>query len=204
MNKTARPVSAATRALLDEMRSDASPPKDKLDQLRAGVAALREMEIEKAEKEARVSELAANIRTMKEKTLVDLFDSARLNTVGIEASGNMPAYTCEMGDYYHANIPDEHAAEAFAHLQKIGQADLIKSVFTISFGLKESKAAEHFQRSLDKAGIDYSLKQGVPWNTLTAWLKVEHKRKPLSVRAMEILGATVGRVVKVVKQKEKR
>jgi hypothetical protein len=52
--------------------------------------------------------------------------------------------------------------------------------------------------------VQYSVKRGVPWNTLTAWFKAEHKRKPLPAKAMELLGATVGRVAKVVKQKEKK
>ena len=70
--------------------------------------------------------------------------------------------------------------------------------------MREAKQAERFQRSLEKAGIDFSLKRGVPWNTLTAWFKAEHKKKPLTVKAMGLLGATVGRVVKVVKSKPEK
>jgi hypothetical protein len=204
MKSPKKPVSAATRALLDEMTQDAKPSGDKLDQLKQGVAKLRDLEFEKDALSARVVELGQDIRQMKEKTLVDLFDEAGTNIVGVEASGNLPAYTCEMGDYYHANIPEEKQDAAYDYLRKVKQEDLIKTTFTIAFGLREAKAAERFRRSLEKAGIQFSMKQGVPWNTLTAWFKVEHNRKPLPAKAMELLGATVGRVVKVVKQKEKK
>lgn len=202
--RAAKSVSAATRALLDEMRTDAKPRGDKLDQLKAGAAKLRDMEFEKESLTTRIGELGRDIKQMKEKTLVDLFDAAGVNVVGIEATGNMPAQTYEMGDYYHANIPAEHADAAFAHLRKVGHGDLIKTTFEIAFGLGEDKATDRFRRSLQKAGIPFSESSGVPWNTLTAWFKVEHKRKPLTAKARTLLGATVGRVVKVVKQKQER
>lgn len=197
-----KPVSDATRALLEEMRDDAKPSGDKLDQLRAGVAKLRDLEFEKASLSARLAEVGSDIQTMKEKTLVDLFDAAGTNIVGVEAEGNLPAFTCELGDYYHANIPAERGDEAYAYLRKIGQEDLIKTTFVVEFGLREAKASERFRRSLQKASIPFSEKSGVPWTTLTAWFKVQHKKRPLPAKVMGLLGATVGRVVKVVKQKE--
>jgi hypothetical protein len=204
MKQSPRPVSAATRAMLDEMREDAKPTGDKLDQLKQGVAKLRNMEFEKAALEERISVLSQDIITMKERTLVDLFDEAGTTIVGVEAEGNMPPYTCQVEDRYHANIPPEKAEEAYAYLRSKKSKDLIKSTFTIQFGLRESKQSERFMRSLDKEGIEYSLKQAVPWNTLTAWFKAEHKKKPLTVKAMGLLGATVGRVVKVVKSKPEK
>ncbi len=204
MPKTPKPVSAATRALLDQMSQDAAPKGDKLDQLKAGVAKLRDLEFEKAALEQRTSELGESIRTMKEKTLVDLFDEAGTSIVGVEADGNLPPFTCKLDDYYHANIPVETKDKAFEYLRKIKQEDLIKTEFKIAFGLKESKQSERFRRSLEKASIQFSETHGVPWNTLTSWFKVQHQKKPLPVKAMELLGAKVGRVVKVVTQKEKK
>lgn len=202
--KRAKPVSDATRALLDEMKQDAKPSGDKLDQLKLGVAKLRDLEFEKAALADRIRDVGQDIEHMKNATLVDLFDAAGVNKVGVEADGNLPAFECEVGDYYHANIPEEKQSAAYEHLRKTGNEDLIKTTFTIAFGLREAKAAERFRRSLEKVNIQYSEKSGVPWNTLTAWFKVEHKRKPLPAKVMDLLGATVGRVVKVVKQKEKK
>lgn len=204
MSTKAKPVSAATRALLDEMSQDAAPKGDKLDRLKQGVIRLRDMEFEKAALEERTKTLSEDIQTMKEKTLVDLFDEAGSNLHGVPAEGNMPAFTVEIGDYYHANIPADKKTEAFEHLRKIGHEDLIKTEFKIAFGLREAKQADRFRRSLQKAGIKFSETHGVPWNTLTAWFRVEHRRKPLTAKAMALLGATVGRVAKVVTQKEKK
>jgi len=197
-------VSAATRALLDDMREDSKPSDDRLDVLRTEIAKLRDQEYEISELEARLTELKSVVKETKEKTLVEMFDEAGVNRLGIDAAGNLPAYEIEINDRYHANIPDEVEGEAFEYLQQTGHADLIKTVFTIQFGLKEAKATERFQRSLDKAGIVYSARKWVPWNTLTAWFKTEYKRKPLPAKAMELLGASIGRVAKVVKQREKK
>ncbi len=197
-----KPVSAATRALLDEMQNDAKAKPT--DALRAELVKLRDHENEIVELETRLSEAKAAVRVIKEKTLVDMLDEAGLNGLSLEAEGNLPAFEVKLDDYYHANIPIANRDEAFDYLRKTGNADLVKTTFTVAFGLKESAAAERFQRSLEKANIQYSATHGVPWNTLTAWFKSEHKKKPLTVKAMGLLGATVGRVVNVVKQKDKR
>lgn len=201
--KTAKPVSAATRALLDEMHDDAKPTGDKLDRVRKALAALRDDELEVAQLAARMKEVNERIITAKNKTIVDVFDEAGVTSMKLDAEGNLPPYEVEIGDYFHANIPAEKAEEAYAYLKSKKSEDLIKSSFTIEFGLREAKQSERFMRSLEKAGIDFSLKQGVPWNTLTAWFKTEHKKKPLTAKAMGLLGATVGRVAKVIKQKER-
>lgn len=204
MPQTAKPVSDATRALLEEMRYAAAPSPDKLDALRAEIAKLRDKEIEIAELEARLTELKLQVKEITEQTLVELFDQAGCNRIGIEAHGNLPAYDVGLIDFYHANIPEQHREAAFEYLTEIDQADLIKTEFKVAFGLKEAKETERFARLLEKAGIEYSAKKGVPWNTLTAWFKREYQRKPLTARAMEILGASIARMAKVIKQREKK
>jgi hypothetical protein len=202
MKANTKPVSAATRALMDEMRVDAAPATDKLERARDMVRQLRDQEAEIAGLEERLKTAKETARQMKEKTLPDFFDEVGVSSLMLEAEGNMPKFEIAIADYYHANIPEEEAPAAFSYLKSRGEEDLIKTTFTIAFGLNEAKQTERFARSLEKAGIEYSVKQGVPWNTLTAWFKVEHKRKPLPAKAMALLGATVGRVAKIVKQKE--
>lgn len=201
MNK---PVSAATRELLAEMRTDEAPSEDSLKAIRAKVAELRELEFERTRLVDLAKETAQNIMHLKEKLLPDMMDEAGVSNVGIAAQGNLPPYDVRIRDRFHANIPDEGEAEAYEYLRKTKNDDLIKTTFTISFGLKESKQTATFQKLLDKAGVLYSVKQGVPWNTLTAWFKAEHRRKPLPPKAMAVLGATVGRVAEVVKAKKER
>jgi hypothetical protein len=202
MRTASKPTSATTRALLDEMRDDAKPSDDKLERVRTELEKLRRFELEVADLESRVGDGKAAIKEIKEKTLVDLMDEVGIDAMGLPAEGNMPPYEVRLGDYYHANIPEENKDEAFDYLKKTGNEDLIKTTFTIEFGLREGKQAERFARSLDKANVPYSSKSGVPWNTLTSWFKAEQKKKPLTTKVKGLLGATVGRVVKVVKQKE--
>ncbi len=203
-NKRAKPVSDDTRALLAEMEQDAKPSEDKLDVARAAIAKLRALELDRIDVEAHLFDIVQEIRGVKEKTLPDVFDEAGISSLGISADGNLPPYDVRVEDYYKASIPEENRSEAFDYLRKIDQEDLIKTTFTIEFGLREAKAAERFRRSLDKAGIGFSEKSGVPWASLTAWFRQAHQKKPLPAKAMALLGATVGRVAKVVKQKEKK
>jgi hypothetical protein len=202
--KSPKPVSAATRALLDEMKQDAEPTQSKLNAASAALILLRDKEYEVAQLKERVKTLTEEINEIKGKTLVDIFDDAGVTSLGLPPIGNMPPFEVEIIDYYHANIKEENQPKAFAYLDKRGLGDLIKSSFTVAFGLKESKQADRFKRSLEKAGIEYSLKQGVPWNTLTSWFKADHKKKPLTPKVMELLGATTGRVAKVIEPKKER
>lgn len=206
MTKQAKPVSAATRAMLDAMEEDATaaPAQDKLDAVNKYVRELRDANMEKAAVEERLKAINITINDLEWTKIPEVMDEARLDNLTLAAEGNLPPFTVKVDDNYKANIPEAHAEEAFAYLSKNNSGDLIKTQYTISFGLGEAKAAERFQRSLDKANIQYETKRGVPWNTLTAWFKTEHKRKPLPVRAMEILGAKIQRQAKVVKQKEKK
>ena len=203
MTKQAKPVSAATRALLDEMAADSTPKKDKLDQAREMLRQLRDKQLEADDLERRLDATKAEIKEMVSKTMPDFLDEAGIPALTIAADGNLPAFEIEVMDYYHANIPEENRPAAFDYLRKTGHEDLIKSEFKIAFGLREAKQAERFRRSLEKAGIQYGETNGVPWSTLTAWFTKEHKKKPITPKVMGLLGARVGRVVKIVKQKGK-
>lgn len=199
---TKKPVSAATRALLDEMRKDAAPASDKLERARDMLRELRDRQMRASQLEEQLTSERQAIREMTDKTMPDFYDEVGVPKLALAAEGNLPAFEIEVIDRYHANIPDETKTEAFNYLRKTGNEDLIKTSFTVEFGLRETKQADRFRRSLQKADIQYSEKHGVPWNTLTAWFRTEHKRKPITPKVMGLLGATVGRVVKVVKQKE--
>jgi hypothetical protein len=204
----AKPVSEATRAMLDDLEeqdaAQGAATEDKLDQIRDKVRELREKELEKAQVSETLKTLNIEINDILWSKLPQIMDESGVPTIGIAAEGNKPAYEVVIGDHYKANIPDEKTQDAFALLQKMNSGDLIKTTFTIQFGLRDNKATTAFEKLLIKNDVQYSKKQSVPWNTLTAWFKTEHRRKPLSLKTMELLGATVGRVASVVKQKEKK
>jgi hypothetical protein len=203
--KLSKEPSAATRAMLDELRADAiRPSEDSLVKARNMVRILRDREIDAAELDTQLTDVKRSIKEMKEHTIPDLLDGLGVPSITLAAEGNMPAFEVAVTDRYHANIPDAVEVEAFQYLKDTGNEDLIKTTYTISFGLRDGEATKAFGELLDKAGVEYSVKAMVPWNTLTAWFKAEYKRKPLTAKAMALLGATVGRIAKVVKQKEQR
>jgi len=204
--------------MLDEMSSDASqaPSLDKLDQCRKKIAEWRDLEYEKAQLEARVKEVNIKIEDLKWHGVVDIFNEAGIDALGVPPAGNMPKFEVELDDYVHANIPRENERPAFAYLVKRGMEDIIKTTFTVSFGLGEGHDCMDFKKKLDqmkvgrgreRTAVPYDVKQSVPWNTLTSWIKGEIKaRRPLTAKVMGMLGATTGRVAKIKtekKQKEK-
>lgn len=172
----------------------------------AKIVELRDLELEKSKLEERLRDVNIAINDMLWSKLPTMMDEARVDSMGIPGRGNEPPYNVKLDTHYKANIPPEHVAEAYAFLRKQNAHDLIKTQYTVSFGLGEAKAAKKFEDVLRKAKVDFEVKQGVPWNTLTAWFKNEYKRRPslFKVRAREILGATVGRVAIVVKAKKER
>jgi hypothetical protein len=203
--RATKPVSAATRAMLDEMSADAAAPpsEDKLDKCRAMMADWRDKQNQIEQYQAWIKELSAEIQQIRDKKLVDLFDEAGIEKLGIPASGNLPPLEIEIDEYFHANIPQENMEPAAAWMIKTGNEDLIKTEFKIAFGLGEKKDAIKFEKLLIKAGEAYDKKQGVPWNTLTAFIKGEFKAgRPLTKKVMGMLGATSGRVATIVKQKK--
>lgn len=122
--------------------------------------------------------------------------------------------------YYHANIradwPDEQREAAFRWLTANGHEDLIKTTFTIVFPrrmfavalwLKEKiKSLKYPKEKLSGIQVkeiampDASVALGVPWNTLTAFVREQVEAG--AVLPLETLGATVGWIVKVKQRKK--
>lgn len=78
---------------------------------------------------------------------------------------------------------------------------MIKGTYTIQFGMGMEKQRKAFETLLKKNKIEFSYKFGVPWNTLTAFIKEQiedyHREPPL-----KLLGATVGRMAFLVKTRK--
>lgn len=202
-NVASKPMRKIDAALADAMAAEAQAPpsEDRLTRVREKISELRDLEFENQSLQERMRENSEKIREIKEKTLVDMFDSAGISSLGIEAEGNLPPYDVEIGPYYHANIPDETADQAFAWLTKNKHGDLIRGTYTVTFGRGEEKNRRKFEEYLEKNQFDFSYKFGVPWNTLTAFVREQievYKREP----PLKLLGATVGRVAKLKKQKK--
>ena len=198
-----------TDTVLALMREDAAKPapKDKLDKLRIKIAELRSIEVERASLTERNATLGKRVFEIQTKELVDLFDLAKVDNVGIPEEGNLPAYNMEVGWIYKANIgtPAEPKVDDFgkaiAYIKK-HEPDMIKTTYVIEFGLGEEVKRKKFEDLLKQKKIEYSSSFGVPWNTLTAWVKeqIEAKKSP----PLKLLGATVERVARLIKPKATR
>lgn len=200
-----RPVSAATQQMLDEMRQD-SPvaSEDQLAAIRKLAAEWRDLELERDRLRERQSEIHERVEKIRFGDLLDSMNAAGVKTLSLEAVGNMPAFTVETSAYYHANIDKDWEPQrrerAFAWIRKHHDG-MLKNTVTVQFGMKSGGQQKMLEAFLKKSKIGYVNEFGVPWNTLTAFVREqieEHGRTP----PLELLGATVGRVAKIKKEKK--
>jgi hypothetical protein len=180
------------------------PPPDKVEAVRQKMARVREIELERASLAEKNAALGTELFTIKNKELVELFDAAKIDKLGIPADGNMPAYEMVVGWHYKANLAlSEDLPKAIAWIKKT-DPDLLKTTYEVHFGLREDTKRKAFEAFLKKSKIEYTEEFGVPWNTLTAWLKQRLNEKKPKPTPLKLLGATVERVADVVKQRKSR
>lgn len=187
-------------------RDDRAPSEDRLEQVRVVLRQVRDNDRTISDYEARVKDLRAQALVMKQKTLPDIFDEVGIDNLGLPAEGNLPAYDCKLKPYYHASISSdwkpERRAAAFEYLDQVGSGDLIKSVYIVAVPRGARKIAIQVEKALRKINVEFSTDLSVPWNTLTAWIK-EQVEKKKATPDLNVLGATVGRVVELKERKEK-
>jgi hypothetical protein len=213
MAKKPAPTSARTKSpkkiddeLAAAIAADArEPTQDELANIRRLASEMRDAEIVIEELEERKKKLRDRIEEIKWHDLLDAMDKAGMRAMTLEGEGNLPAYEVRTGAYYHANIPadapDAVRAPAFAWLQK-HEPGMLRNEIVLSFGKDSTKQQKAVQAALQKLKVPYSNKFGVPWNTLTAYIKEqieEHDKTP----PLELLCAKVGRIATIKKVKEK-
>lgn len=179
----------------------AAPAADLLERIRKSVASARDLEIEVEEMAERLKEKKAFLLKLTQRELPDLMGEAKMDTFGLEAEGNLPAYDVKIRPFYSAKIPDERVEEANDWFADNGHGDLVKNVFTIQFGKGEAKQAEKLRERLSKAGYEYTQKESVHTQTLLAFIReqIEVYGEPIP---LDLFGATVGRVAKIAPRGE--
>lgn len=217
-------------SIFDDIASEAadltSAPSDE------AVAKLREKCVELSEVDRDVARLERELEKAKEKKnvlahkeLPDLFNSMGVDTFGLPQVGEFGA-DLTLSPYFKASIPadwpDEQKAGAFDHLEDIGGGDLIRTEVKFSLGRGESELARKiaqivafFAEMIEAAVPAASISQGVPWNSLTSFVKERHnyesgpafaqmlmdsaeadKPAPVQMNAAA-LNATIGQIVKI-------
>lgn len=192
-------------ALFDAMASDdRGVTDDRLEALRDAARKQRKMKADVVAAEVVLKNAKDNLFELEHVELPDLFDKVGVDHVGV--SDDSGKYDAILKPYYRANIsadwPDDQRSEAFKWLDDNGHGDLIRSVITIELGRGDVKLAKAVGNYLDKRGIPYQQRLGVPWQTLTAFLK-EQIEDVGTIPPLDILGATVGKIVILKDRKEK-
>lgn len=180
---------------------------DRLTLLKSEVERLRDLEFEKKDIEEQLSAVNATIYKATRETLPELFASAGVHTVGLDAYGNLPAYTAKLDTEVRASIskewPEEKRTAAFEWLAQQGAEDLIKATVTVSFDKTEIEEALELRRMLRKKEYDVQMDMAVHHMTLTAWLRERWAEKDVPPQ-IDTIGGYIGPVVKLSAKKEKR
>jgi hypothetical protein len=176
-----------------------------LEVIRNKVREARSLEVEIETLNERTSEKNKELSTIRHETLPEMFAAVGIDTLGVPAEGNYPAYDCKLANFYRANIPTswspEKRKEAFDYIEKSGDGDLIKTEYVVLLPRGERKNAKALEAFLKKSKLEYTVDMSIPWATLTAYVK-ERIEKHGDVLPLDKLGAQVGMVVKVTKRRD--
>jgi hypothetical protein len=177
---------------------------DKLQTAQRLAAAFVELDKEIDDTEARLKELKQRKLQIAQKELPEFLDGIGLDKVGVAAAN------CDVvvKPYYKANIsadwPAEQKEKAFSYLESIDCGDIIGVTVSVKFLRGELELAKELADMIrsSKFGNTHapSMEMGTPWNTLTSTVK--HLVESGKSVDLETLGATVGRIAKIVMRKK--
>lgn len=174
------------------------PSEGDLAHLKSRIAYGREIEAKIADLQDRLEIENAKLSELRTHELVDLFEKIGISNIGIDPDGNLPAYEAKLKSYYSASLPkdEDKKEEALKLLKKFNASDLSKTKVEVQFGRGEEKVLKAFGAAMKKLKVGFSAKTGVHASTLTAWVRERFEsNKPLAQADLQVLGATVGKVV---------
>ena len=194
--------------------SDEHAP-DKLETIYKRMRQVRDIKLKIADLELALKDAKNNLNELTMRELPDLMNDVRQNYLELPAEGNHPAIAFRIKPYYKANIDNNSplSMQAYQWLEEHGEGDIIKRTVTASLGKDSGEEYAQITEYLDEQGIDYEAKFGVPWNTLTAWLRDRHQRwldqqgkdvpaeDRIHLPPLEPFGAFIGQVVEVKDKK---
>jgi hypothetical protein len=190
---------------MSETAATMKPSEDKVDRLRIKAIEARDLDFEISSLEEKLEDLKHTRTVMLTEELPLMMDEVKFTSITLEATGNLPAVKLSLKPYYSANISvkwdDEKRAVAFKWLDDHAAGDLIKTTVEVAFSKEERHKALAVVKLLKAKGIDADVNEKVHPATLTAWVKesVEHGE----MLPLDVIGATVGRVVKIEDPRKK-
>jgi len=159
-----------------------SETTDVLDMIDA-VSKVREVEVEKLsplvnryfsqqfDVEHKESQLREAKKALERTVKVDL--PAAMEAAGVEYVRMPDGTVIEVSDVLTARCRKGHEAELLEWLKSNGQEDMIRTEFSMSFGRGQYEFANHARGLLQDSKLHFEEKEGVPWNTLEKFVKLE-------------------------------
>lgn len=182
-----------------------------LEQLQQQAVRARDLELELADLEAQAKLISAQLNTLYQNTLPEMFDELKVDRIGVPPSGNKPGVDYVMRPFYAASIaanwPPARREAAFNLLKQLHAESLIKTEVSAKLPKGNLELAEELYNHIKKLkvpGAAVDLKQTVHSATLGSWLRelYQERHQQLSQAQLECLGASVGRYVKPAERKE--
>lgn len=179
-----------------------TPPEDALEFVQKLGAEVNLINERLAKWEEKANELAARKNEILGKILPDFMDEKRLDDFTVDGR------KFSVDNYYKANIPKDNPDPGHDWLEEHGYGDLIRNTIVVTLPKDSEEMAKEIETYIRQRYQEATVKRerAVPWATLTAWLKElwnstdpEKKLPPL-----DIMGATVGRIVKVKEPKKNK
>ena len=174
---------------------------------------------------ALLKELGDRKNELQMRTLVDAMDAVGQDRIGLPGAGpDDPGCDLVSSDYYKAGLPnpdtfktEEEKAEA-QRLRDEGikwlsededGVNILTTTITVTLpkgSMEKAKELVGYLTSEQGGGVEESrvkLEEGAHWGTLTSFVKEQVREKKRSDLPLKALGATVGRIVKIVPRKKR-
>ena len=179
---------------------------------------------EKQSVEAEIANLELQLKEKQE--LLKEYDQNKIPTL-IEAAGlqeitTKAGYKVSIKQEYRGNISESNAEYALDWFIKSGGADTVKNKFEVPVSINDKETMALLEQIFSKAGVSYTRKLGIPWNTLAAVIReldgtgqlennefFEQVRKdnptmPSDLTLEKVLGVYKYKTTKIQKPKTKR
>jgi len=182
--------------ILDAVAANPLPEKETdLAAIREKAKELRDHYLEKAYLEEQLKALGSKIEHVQRHELIDMFDSAGITRIDVDADGNHPAFIAKRVTEYGAKIPEERTKEALEWFVDNGHGDLVKSLIVVMFGMQEHEERLRVMKLLSDHHVQYGTKDSIHHMTLKAFVKKEITQG--HIVPMNLLGAYVFDEVKI-------
>ena len=198
------------------LETDTNSSQDKLERITRKMREDRDLKLEIKDLESRIEEKKKQFNTLIQKELVDDLNEVGQAYLKLPREGNLPSFSFKLKPFYKANINNESedSVKAYEWLENEGEGSLIRRNVSVSLGKDSEEIQEKLTNVLEDLGVDYDLKFGIPWNTLTSWLKERHRQyladlknpnlrpeERTTMPPLEWFGASIGEVVEIKEEK---